>query len=96
MRENRTYGLEGGESKKPDFPTPVHLASLRDFNAHKLQTAIFRFNSLFSRRKKPSRRWASPLISRRDSRMNVESSNRRAASLSLNYDDDARIVLASV
>ena len=49
MRENRTYGLEGGESKKPDFPTPVHLASLRDFNAHKLQTAIFRFNSLASR-----------------------------------------------
>jgi len=23
MRENRPYGLEGGESGKPDFPTPM-------------------------------------------------------------------------
>ncbi len=23
MRENRTYGSEGGESGQPDFPTPI-------------------------------------------------------------------------
>jgi hypothetical protein len=26
MRENRTYGSEGGESGKPDFPTPIERA----------------------------------------------------------------------
>jgi len=25
MRENRPYGLEGGESGKPDFPTPMPI-----------------------------------------------------------------------
>ncbi len=27
MRENRLYGSEGGESGKPDFPTPMPNAS---------------------------------------------------------------------
>jgi len=29
MRENRTYGSEGGESGKPDFPTPIDVCSAR-------------------------------------------------------------------
>ena len=28
VRENRTHGSEGGESGKPDFPTPIEGCSL--------------------------------------------------------------------
>ena len=30
MRENRTYGSEGGETGQPVFPTPISPRSLRD------------------------------------------------------------------
>jgi hypothetical protein len=32
MRENRTYGSEGGETGQPVFPTPILPWSLRDEN----------------------------------------------------------------
>ena len=33
MRENRTYGSEGGETGQPVFPTPILPSSLRDVRA---------------------------------------------------------------
>jgi len=29
MRENRTYGSEGGEAGEPAFPTPIYAAFIR-------------------------------------------------------------------
>ncbi len=31
MRENRTYGSEGGETGKPVFPTPIEDGSAQPF-----------------------------------------------------------------
>jgi len=45
MRENRTYGSEGGETGKPVFPTPIKLAvaAVREITQIAIQMLYFQY-----------------------------------------------------
>jgi hypothetical protein len=40
MRENRTYGSEGGEAGRPVFPTPIPSSKPSDQLSDQLQAAL--------------------------------------------------------